>query len=95
MLSMTPAASDVKMCTKCTVTPATEKHQWCKPCKAAYQREYEALKGGMAETRGFHKGVGALRKVLVTEFDRLGSGKFSGTEIADLIEGTPAPQPSE
>lgn len=94
-MSLPAAASEVKMCTKCSVTPATEKHQWCKPCKAAYQREYEGLKGEMAEKRGHFKGVEAFRGVLVTEFDRLGSGMFSGTEIASLIQQTPAPQPAE
>jgi len=96
---MPEIATAVKICTRvdpATKLPcqneATESHQWCKACKAKYQREYEALKGGMAMVRGFAKGVDALRVVLMTEFDRLGCGMFSGSEVAALIEQTPAPR---
>lgn len=71
----------------------TNKHPWCNACQAKYKREYSALVPGMAAVRGFAKGVEAFRMVLVTEFDRLGGGMFSGTEIATLIENCPAPRP--
>ncbi len=70
-------------------------HPWCKACKAKYQREYEALKGGMATVRGFSRGVEALRDVLGSEFERLGSGSFNGYEIAHLIRQTPSPRYAE
>ncbi len=70
----------------------TNKHAWCKDCQAKYKAEYSALVPGMAMVRGFSRGVEALRDILVTEFDRIGNEKFSGIEIAMLIERTPAPR---
>ena len=68
-------------------------HPWCKPCQAKYQREYQALRAGMAKTHGFARGVEALRAALVERFDALGGGMFSGEECAALIQQFPAPRP--
>lgn len=59
--------------------------KWCKKCRATYRREYEALKDQMRESRGYGRGVTALRNYLAEEFEVHGSGSFSGYEIAHLI----------
>lgn len=59
--------------------------KWCKKCRAKYQREYQALQPELAEKRGYGRGVQQLRNFLVLEFERLGSGAFTGYEIAELI----------
>src|ERR1700684_213797 len=59
--------------------------KWCKSCWARYQREYQALKGEMAEGKGFARGVAAFRTMLIENFNRLGTGTFAGDEVAALI----------
>jgi hypothetical protein len=78
---------------KCTNPLDTEgSPKWCKSCRAKYRREYEALKAGMNQTRGFARGAEAMRKMLSGEFERHGSGGFSGYEIAAMIEACPLPK---
>jgi hypothetical protein len=51
-----------ELCTRpgCT-NPAASNHDWCKPCKAQYQREYNKTRDEMAFKRGFAAGVEAQR----------------------------------
>ena len=42
--------------------------QWCKSCRAKYQREYQALRKEMSEGRGFAAGVAAFRAHIVGKF---------------------------
>lgn len=72
---------------------ATNRH--CKAHKAEAQKKYMDTKDEKDQAKGFVLGVEALRAVLVTEFDRLGAGNFSGDEVAHLIAGTPRPKFSE
>jgi hypothetical protein len=59
---------------------------WCKSCRAAHKREYEATKKEMQESRGFAAGQNAMRHYLAQQFDRYGSqGSFTGMEIARII----------
>lgn len=62
--------------------------KWCKRCRAKYQREYKAIKDEI----GFAQGVGAMRDCLASEFERLGSGMFSGSECAGFIRNAPGPK---
>lgn len=42
--------------------PAELENGWCKPCRAEYQRQYNATRDEMAFKRGFYAGVEAQRK---------------------------------
>ena len=82
-------------CSRCPNTLDTTGYpRWCKDCRAKYQKEYHRIKEAMAEGKGFAGGAAAMKDVLATEFDRLGSGTFPGYEIANLIRGCPIPTPS-
>jgi hypothetical protein len=49
----------------------------------------------MDTQKGFHKGIAAMRNLLAQEFEKLGSGNFSGLEVAALIRQAPGPQKEE
>lgn len=79
-------------CSKCSSELDTSGYpQWCKVCRAKYKREYDETKAKLTESRGYAAGISAMRAFLYTRFDRLGSGSFSGREIADIIARTPGP----
>jgi hypothetical protein len=83
-------------CSKCNATLDTIGYpKWCKACRANYRREYEDEKQERLGKKGYARGVEDLRDLLAGEFDRLGSGNFSGAECAYLIRQVPAPRPSE
>lgn len=66
--------------------------KWCRKCRAAYKREYEALKSDMAETRGFAAGVSAMRAYLAERFAPYTSiQRFTGPEIAGIIRDCQGP----
>lgn len=91
--SETAQESQEKLCSKCGVQPATLKHDWCKACKAEYQREYTGTVVDVAERRGFQKGAEAMRQHLVAEFLKAPpTGLMRAGEIASFIAGTPPPQ---
>lgn len=75
------------VCSKCDGALDTEGYpRWCKKCRAAHRREYEATKKEMSESRGFAAGMSAMREYLATNFRQYGSaGSFTGYEIADTI----------
>lgn len=75
----------IKLCTKCNDNAATDTHQWCNSCKATYQREYMQTIKKLNTEQSHARGVQQLRSFLILEFERLGSGAFTGYEIAELI----------
>ncbi len=81
-----------KICTKCDQNPATNGHQWCKACKAAYQRDYTDTQKEMIAVKAFSDGAEAMRKLLVHSFLKYGAGYLYGIECAKYIHGTPAPR---
>lgn len=46
----------------------------------------------MTESRGYAAGIAAMRAHLAGHFDRLGSGAFTGFEIAGLIRQSKGPK---
>ena len=68
---------------------ATNRH--CKKCRAESTRKWREGVMDQAARRSFVKGVNALRKILVEEFRGQGNGRFTGVEIAKLIERAPGP----
>ncbi len=80
-------------CPKCKLRPASPGgNHWCNECRAAYQREYRETELKMAKNKGFYEGVSATKELLAKEFERFGSGSFSGDEIAQLIRQAPGPK---
>lgn len=83
-------------CTKCKEPLDTEGYPlFCKACRAKYQREYQAMRKEMSESRGFCAGISAMRALLVREFNAQGSGSFTGYEIAGLIAQCSGPSADE
>lgn len=80
-------------CSKCNKELDTTGYPlWCKSCRAANKREYEATKKEMQESRGYAAGVAAMRAYLADNFARYGSaGSFNGNEIAHTIRTVPGP----
>jgi hypothetical protein len=77
-----------KNCSRCqAVLDTTGYPLWCKKCRAANKREYEATRKEMSESRGFRSGVAAAKGFLASEFRRaIGPALISGTEAAQLVE---------
>jgi hypothetical protein len=75
-------------CSKCAGELDTAGYPlWCKKCRAANKREYEATKKEMQESRGYAAGVSAMRDYLVKQFAGFGgSGDFSGNDVAKMIQ---------
>jgi hypothetical protein len=46
----------------------------------------------MSESRGYAAGITAMRSYLADQFNRLGSGAFTGHEISKLIQQAKGPQ---
>ena len=84
---MTPATKIAGQCSKCQgPLDGAAGQNWCKACRAKYQREYEATRKQMTESHGFQAGVTAMRQYLVQRFSQYGTaGSFSGQEIAATI----------
>lgn len=80
-------------CSKCNSPLDTTGYpKWCKSCRAAHKREYEATKKEMQESRGFAAGQSAMRSYLVQQFARYGTqGAFTGYEIARMIQNCKGP----
>lgn len=87
-------ADKPELCSKCADNEVTGEGypRWCNPCRASYKREYEATKTGRSEKKGFAAGVTAMRELLSSEFEKLGSGKFAAFEVARLIQNAPGPK---
>lgn len=87
-------AAETATCTKddCKEPRSGEK-PWCKKHLAEYQRTYNATKEGKAEAHGYAAGVTAFRLLLSSRFQRLGSGGFTGYEVAEIVRNAQAPRP--
>jgi len=90
---MAPATETVALCSKCQAPLDREgSPNWCKACRAKYQREYEGTKKQMNESKGFANGVSAMREYLAQRFAEYGtSGSFTGAEIAATIRTCKGP----
>lgn len=91
----TAAASlDVSLlCSRCSKDLDTEgSPNWCKACRAKYQREYKELIAKRTSERAFNAGVEAMRQTLAMEFSRHGRVMLSGQEVAFAINNSPRPQ---
>lgn len=80
--------------TGCGQPRATGK-PWCKIHLAQYQRRYQVAKLNRAASKGFVRGREAMRQMVVEEFDRLGSGMFTSSEVAGYVLRMPGPQPDD
>ncbi len=88
--------ADKPICSKCEADLDTNGFpRWCRKCRLAYKREYQALKAEMAETRGFAGGIEAMRTFLAERFEVYKIQRFSGPEIADVIRRCEAPKAGE
>jgi hypothetical protein len=74
-------------CTRCEKDLDTTGYpRWCRACKGKYQREYNATRKEMHETRGFAAGASAFRAAVVARMRLFGSAHFSGAEVASMVE---------
>lgn len=94
--AQTPPAPDASTprhpsCTRCGKQDAAPGGNWCEDCKE-YMRNYQQNYRSGDEIRAFAAGVKAMRELLVEEFERVGSGGYTGYEIAQLIRLAPGPQ---
>lgn len=87
MVSMTPQ----RICTKCKLFPATNKHPWCLECKAENQASNRAAKDTLARVKGYSEGVEAMRETLAAEFLRLGNAVVTCIEVSKAIQVSPRP----
>ncbi len=88
----TAVSVDLK-CSRCESELDTEgTPRWCKKCRAKYQREYQALRKEMGESRGFAAGCSAMREFMAEHFRTFGSARFSGVEVWDMIRKAGVPR---
>jgi hypothetical protein len=72
-------------CSKCEADLDTDgTPRWCKSCRAKYQREYQATKKEMGESRGFAAGCSAMREFMVGYFRQFGNVRLSGFEVSEM-----------
>lgn len=87
-----PISSPV-VCSKCGKELDTEGYpKWCRSCRTKYHGSYINMRTARGEQRGFTAGVEETKTILAQEFERLGSGSFSGYEIGKLIRQAPGPK---
>ena len=67
MFQMQPGQKRCSRSPDC-VNPAELENGWCKPCRAKYQREYNATRDEMAFKRGFAAGVEAQRQDFIDQW---------------------------
>lgn len=80
-----------RMCSKCKISPATNKHPWCLFCKAENQAANREAKDALARTKGYSEGVEAMRETLAAEFERLGTAVVTCLEVSKAIRVSPRP----
>src|SRR6266852_6275121 len=92
---MTTATETALLCSKCGSNPRANGKEstnpWCKDCLAKYQKEYKEMLVKRNSEQAFARGVAAMRKLLMVEFERLGSGAFTGYEISVMIGNVDRP----
>ena len=77
-------------CSKCESGKVEDEHypRWCKTCRAKWQREYQALRKDLSETRGYAAGVSAFREHIVKKFEAIGTtATFNGAVAAQWVRG--------
>ncbi len=97
-IAAAPAVETVVLCSKCKTNPRADPdstNPWCNDCKTKYAKEYKEMWVKRNSDQAFARGVEALRKMLYSEFTRLGIGQFTGFDVAHLIRGATAPKQSE
>jgi hypothetical protein len=88
----TAVAADLK-CSRCEQELDTEgSPRWCKKCRAKYQREYQALRKEMGESRGYAAGCSAMRAFLESYFAQFGNARISGFEASTMVRKAGVPQ---
>jgi len=86
------AAAEERKCSKCGQDLDTEGYPlFCKSCRAKYQREYQQQRKQLVESRGYSAGITAMKFYLAGRFAALGSGSFTGNEVAHLIMQSKGP----
>ncbi len=83
-----PAGAAPLMCSKCGDNPradADSTNPWCKDCKAQAHKMYVANLRKQNAEQSFARGITADREFLAREFRKLGTGNFSGDEIAHIL----------
>lgn len=79
-------------CSRCSKELDTEgSPNWCKACRAKYQREYKDLIARRSSEKAYNAGVEAMRQTLALEFSRIGKAILTGREIAFAISHAPRP----
>ena len=73
--------------------PRTSNKPWCLKHLADYQKNYRGTVMDMAERRGFHAGVKAMRDSVSGEFGKHPGAFFSGAEVARIVRDV-APSPA-
>ena len=80
-----------RICSKCRLFPATNKHPWCLECKAENQAKNREAKDALARVKGYGEGVDAMRETLAAEFERLGTAVVTCLEVSKAIRVSPRP----
>ena len=68
---------------------------WCKACRAKYQREYQALRKQMSETRGFAAGVSAFRDHAARLLWQMGPSMINAADTAQWLRKLPFTMPQD
>lgn len=78
--------TEVRTCTRegCK-NAATEKHQWCNPCKAKYQEEWRKLKVEMETAKAWAAGWRAAQMHLANAFGAMPAASILGYNAALFI----------
>lgn len=90
---MPKATESFEKCPRCQTRPATAgRNRWCNECNAEYQREYQAGREERAGSRGFTRGVEAMRQAVQQHFEQFRFAHFAGLEISKMTGTIPAPR---
>ncbi len=86
----------LKRCSKCDgyldSGETKSKDNWCRNCRAAYQREYRIQEFDKAKAEGFDAGVKACQLYLLQQFSKYPIGMFSGMDIINYIRRAEMPR---
>ncbi len=91
----TDIVSETVLCSKCELNPRADPdgtNPWCNPCKTKYMKEWTEMRLKRTGDQAFVRGAEAMRRMLVSEFERLGIGQFTGYDVGRLIRGAVAPK---
>jgi len=87
-------AEVLETCSRCgKERETTGAPPWCRACRAKYQRDYQALRKEMSESRGFAAGISAMRAYLADTLDKYPAAQtFTGPQIARVIRNVRGPE---